>query len=438
MNAAEIIRDKLNRKKWSKKETDFLVKSLTDWSLSDSEAGAAVMAVCFSGLSSEEVINLTTAIGHSGEIINWKSQQLNGPLLDKISSGGIGDKITLILAPLVACCGGYVPVISGRGLGFSGNTADKLESIPNYDGEPSIESFCTVTKEVGCAIAAQTARLTPANRRMYSLREAVGAYDCIPLLVASMLSRKLAAGTEALVADIKVGSGTVIPDLETGRIMASSLLSVAKGIGLSATAVISDSNQVIGKSAGNAVEVAEAIEFLTGKYQDLRLTELLLNLGSEMLIMGKLVTSYEEGKRRLRLALESGEAAEKFARMVMRFSGVGNILEKYQNILPKAPIIRPVFADKEGYISALDGRKIGNCLTIMGAARTSTEDIIDYRAGLSSCRALGDYVDLDTPLAYIHTKDEDSFAKASTIIKNAFVIGKDSLETAPIVYETLN
>ena len=437
MNIADIIHHKLERKQWTKKEIDFLVNGLLDWSVSEAEAGAVIMAVSFFGLSAEETVNLTSAIAKSGDKINWKSSKLNGPLLDKISSGGIGDKITLILAPLVAACGGYVPIISARGLGFSGNTIDKLESIPNYDGEPSVAEFQSITKDIGCAIASEAPHFAPANRSLYTIREAIGASDCISLLVASMLSRKLAAGSKALVADIKVGSGTVISDIETGRLMANTLLNTAKSLGMSVTAVISDSHQVIGKSAGNAVEVEEAIEFLIGKHQDLRLMELVLSLGTEMLLAGKLITSYEEGKRRLRAALDSGEAAEKFSRMVMRLSGVGNILEKYHTILPKAPIIRPVFPDKEGYISSLDGKKIASCLVVMNAARISLDEIIDYRSGLSSCRSLGDFVDLDTPLAYIHAKDEASFAEVSEIIKEAFTISETAPEKAPVIYETL-
>lgn len=438
MEIVDVIHHKLERKQWSKKEIDFIVKGLLNLSLSEAEAGAIVMSICVSGLSLDETMHLTSCISKSGKTIRWERNKIKGPLLDKISSGGIGDKITLILAPLVAACGGYVPIISGRGLGFSGNTVDKLESIPNYDGDPSLEDFKSVTEEVGCAIASESSLLAPANRGLNAVKEAIGASDCIPLLVSSMLSRKLSAGTEALVADIKVGSGTVIEDVSAGRVMATMLLNTAKSLGMSATAVISDSNQVIGKSAGNAVEIKEAIEFLIGKNKDSRLMDLVLTLGSEMLLAGKLITSYEEGKRRLSTALEKGEGAEKFSRMVMRFSGVGNILEKYEDILPRAPIIRPVFGSKEGYISYIDGKKIAHCLIIMKAARLSLADIIDYSAGFSSCRSVGDYVDLDTPLAYVHAKDEDSFLIVSEIIKEAFIIKENISDISPVVYEILH
>ena len=321
MLAAELIRRKRDGGELSAEEVSELVAGIADGSVSDAQVGALAMAIFLQGMTAAERVTLTGAMTRSGDVLEWGDAGLTGPVLDKHSTGGVGDKVSLLLAPIVAACGGAVPMISGRGLGHTGGTLDKLEAIPGYDVAPSSERLRAAVAGVGCAIVGQTARLAPADRRLYAIRDATGTVESIPLIVGSILSKKLAAGLDALVMDVKVGSGAFLPDLERARELAQAIIDVARGNGLPAAALLTDMNQVLGRAAGNAVEVRESIEHLTGAARDERLTEVTLALSAELLVLGGVFNGAAEAREAAQRALDGGAAAERFAAMVAELGG---------------------------------------------------------------------------------------------------------------------
>src|SRR6202042_3387703 len=275
----------------------------------------------------DERVALTGAMTRSGEVLQWGDAGLGGPVLDKHSTGGVGDKVSLLLAPIVAACGAGVPMISGRGLGHTGGTLDKLEAIPGYDVAPSSERLRSVVARGGCAIVGQTARLAPADRRLYAIRDATGTVESIPLIVGSILSKKLAAGLDALVMDVKAGSGAFLPDLERARELARAIVEVGAGNGMPTTALLTDMNQVLGRTAGNAVEVRESIDQLTGAASDARLREVTIALSAELLLLGGVHADVDAARAAACTALDSGAAAERFGAMVTELGGPADLLD---------------------------------------------------------------------------------------------------------------
>ncbi|MGF1609419.1 MAG: thymidine phosphorylase, partial [Kiloniellales bacterium] len=297
----EIIRRKRDGAALSEAEIAFMVEGLTSGALSEGQAAAFAMAVFFRGMERRECVALTKAMTRSGSMIDWSG--LGRPVLDKHSTGGVGDKVSLMLAPLLAACGAAVPMISGRGLGHTGGTLDKLEAIPGYDTTPGLERLRTVVAEAGCAIIGQTAELAPADRRLYAIRDVTATVESVPLITASILSKKLAAGLDGLVMDVKVGNGAFMAEPAAARELAESLVAVAGAAGLPTVALITDMNQVLGRSAGNALEVREAIDYLTGASRDPRLHEVTLALAVEALLLGGLAGDAETAQELLRDAL---------------------------------------------------------------------------------------------------------------------------------------
>src|SRR6202042_1350256 len=327
MLTAELIRRKRDGLELSADEISSLVSGIADGSVTDAQVGALAMAIVWRGMTAAERVALTGAMTRSGDVLEWNGAGLSGPVLDKHSTGGVGDKVSLLLAPIVAACGAFVPMISGRGLGHTGGTLDKLESIPGYEVVLEPDRLRAAVARVGCAIVGQTARLAPADRRLYAIRDATGTVESIPLIVGSILSKKLAAGLDALVMDVKAGSGAFLPDLERARELARAIVEVGAGNGMPTTALLTDMNQVLGRTAGNAVEVRESIDHLTGAASDGRLREVTLTLSAELLVLGgvqsDLVTAREAAER----ALDGGAAAERFAEMVVELGGPADLLE---------------------------------------------------------------------------------------------------------------
>src|SRR5437764_3867178 len=316
MLTAELIRRKRDGVELSAEEISALVSGIADGTVTDAQVGALAMAILWRGMGGAEGVARTGAMTRSGDVLDWSSARLSGPVLDKHSTGGVGDKVSLLLAPILAACGAFVPMISGRGLGHTGGTLDKLESIPGYDVAPSADRLRSAVARVGCAIVGQTARLAPADRRPYAIRAATGTVESIPLIVGSILSKKLAAGLDALVMDVKVGSGAMLPSLERARELAGAIVEVAVGHGLPTVALLTDMDQVLGRSAGNAVEVRESIDHLTGAARDERLLEVTLALCAEALVLGGLYPDVSAARAAAVRALESGAAAERFGAMV--------------------------------------------------------------------------------------------------------------------------
>jgi thymidine phosphorylase len=430
----EIIRKKRDGAALSEAEIRFFVEGLTAGRITEGQIAALAMAIFLRGMALDETVALTRAMTDSGTRLAWLG--LPGPVVDKHSTGGIGDKVSLILAPLLAACGAFVPRISGRGLGHTGGTLDKLDSIPGYDTAPGLERLRQVVREVGCAIIGQTAELAPADRRLYAIRDVTATVESIPLITASILSKKLAAGLDGLVMDVKVGSGAFLPDLAQARALAASLVAVAHGAGLPCTALLTDMSQCLGRTAGNALEVREAIDLLTGRATHSRLREVTLALAAAALTLVGLADSAEAARARAEQALGSGAAAERFARMVTALGGPADLLERPAHHLPAAPITRPVALLGSGYVAALDARALGLAVVELGGGRQRPNDAVDPAVGLAEVAGLGDRVGPDRPFALVHARSEPDAARAARRITAAVTLTESPPGARPCVLET--
>src|SRR5579863_8044645 len=335
----ETIRRKRDGAALGAEEIEAFIAGLTSGAVTEGQAAAFAMAVFFKGMSLDERVALTRAMMRSGSVLDWREARLPGPILDKHSTGGIGDNVSLMLAPMLAACGAFTPMISGRGLGHTGGTLDKLDSIPGYVAQPDLALFRRVVKEAGCAIIGQTADLAPADKRLYAIRDVTATVESIPLITASILSKKLAAGLQGLVMDVKTGSGAFMPTLDGARDLAKSLAHVATGAGLPTDALITDMIEPLASAAGNAVEVLNAVEYLTGARRDARLHAVTKALGGQLLALGGLARDAAEGEAAMENSLASGAAAERFERMVAMLGGPSGFLDKASSLLPKAPVL---------------------------------------------------------------------------------------------------
>jgi thymidine phosphorylase len=426
MLPAEVIRRKRDGNELTPEEVRFLIGGVADGSLSDAQVGALAMALFLNGTEARERVALTEAMRDSGTVLEW---DLGRPVLDKHSTGGVGDKVSLMLAPVVAACGGGVPMISGRGLGHTGGTLDKLDAIPGYDSTPDLETLRRVVGEAGCAIVGQTADLAPADRRLYAVRDATGTVESIPLIVASILSKKLAAGLDALVMDVKFGSGAFMARREDADELALALVEVATGAGLPTVALLTDMDQPLGGTAGNAVEVLEAIEYLTGSREE-RVHEVTMALAASLLVQGGLAGTEEDARDRAERALDSGAAAERFAHMVAALGGPADLVEHPERHLPRAPVVAAVRA--EGVVAAIDCRAVGLVVTGLGGNRAREDDVIDPAVGLTDLAPLGAEVGPDRPLALVHARDETAAERAADELRAAVTLGEAPAPTRPV------
>ena len=403
MLPAEIIRTKRDRGTLSEAQIDAFVCGLVDDSWSEGQVAALAMAILLNGMGRAECVALTRAMTHSGQVLHWGDAGragLAGPVVDKHSTGGVGDKVSLVLAPIVAACGGVVPMISGRGLGHTGGTLDKLQALPGYQVAPPHAQLLQVLRSAGCAIVGASAALAPADRRLYAIRDVTATVESVPLITASILSKKLAAGLGHLVMDVKLGNGAFMHSPDEARTLARSLVEVAAGAGLPCRALITDMNQVLGCTAGNALEVAESVAFLTGAQREPRLLELTLALAAHMLHSAGLAPNVVGGEAMARQALTSGRAAEHFARMVAGMGGPRNVLADAQ--LPVAPVVVTLPAPRSGMLVATDTRAIGLAVVALGGGRAHASDVVDPRVGLSDICPLGTVLRAGEPLLRVH------------------------------------
>ena len=433
----EVIRHKRDGKKLTKEEIDFFIKGVADWSVSECQIAAFAMAVYLGGMDNDETVNMTRAMSESGAVMDWSDKGLDGPILDKHSTGGVGDSVSLILAPLLAACGAFVPMISGRSLGHTGGTLDKLNSIPGYAVVPSLEQFYKVTKEVGCAIIGQTSDLALADKRFYSIRDVTATIESVPLIAASILSKKLSAGIDGLIIDLKCGNGAFMNNLDDARTLAKTMVNVAVGAGLPARAVITNMNEVLGTSVGNALEVREAVAYLKGKDRNPRLSEIVMTLCGEALLLKGLAQTKEEASDKLQKALDSGKAAELFDKMVAALGGPVGFIEAPEKHLPEAPVIKPVYATESGYVTAMDTYKIGSTVIVLGGQRTTLDQRIDFSVGFTDFVQIGDKIDSNKPIAVIHANSEETFAKAEKMLQSAIRVGDKEPVKDPVIYETV-
>ncbi len=421
--AAELIRQKRDGALLGDQAIADLVAGIVDGSVSDAQIAAFAMAVYFRGMTRAECASLTRAMTRSGTVLDWSDG--GGPALDKHSTGGVGDKVSLVLAPVVAACGGRVPMISGRGLGHTGGTLDKLSSIPGYDTTPDIARFRAAVREAGCAIVGQTADLAPADRRLYAIRDVTATVDSIPLITASILSKKLAAGLDALLIDVKVGAGAFATSIAAAIDLAESLLAVAEGAGLRTSALLTDMSQALGRDVGNALEVREAIAALTGGARDDRLHAVTTALAGELLVLGGLARDVAAAEAAVEHALASGAAAERFARMVAALGGPHDLLECPDRYLARAPVELAVAPDRAGFIARVDARALGLLVVELGGGRRRAEDAIDPGVGLTAVRGVGDAVDRERPIAVIHAGSVPDAEAAAKRLREAVTVSEE-------------
>ena len=435
MLPAEIIRAKRDRQALTEPQIQAFVQGLVDESWSEGQVAALAMAVLLNGMGRAECVALTRAMTHSGQVLDWRAAGQHGPVLDKHSTGGVGDKVSLLLAPIVAACGGVVPMVSGRGLGHTGGTLDKLQALPGYNILPSLDLMRRVLGHAGCAIVGASADLAPADRRLYAIRDVTATVESIPLITASILSKKLAAGLQGLVLDVKRGNGAFMANLDDARTLARSLVDVASGAGLPCHALITDMNQLLGRSAGNALEVAESVAFLTGAEREPRLLTLTLALAAQMLMLGGLAPSLAAAQALAEVALTSGRAAEHFARMVAGLGGPGDVLADAR--LPTAPVQIDLPAPRDGVLAAMQTRALGLAVVALGGGRQRASDAVDARVGFSHCQPLGALLRAGEPLLRVHAATLADAQAAGQAALAAFTLADTAPDQGPVVIETL-
>jgi thymidine phosphorylase len=433
----EIIRKKRDGGILSAEEIQFFVRGIPDGGVTEGQIAALAMAVYFNDMTMDERVAFTLAMRDSGQVMEWKSLDLPGPVVDKHSTGGVGDVVSLMLGPMVAACGGFVPMISGRGLGHTGGTLDKFDSIPGYCTVPDPELFRKVVKDVGVAIIGQTAQLAPADKRFYGVRDTTATVESVAMITGSILSKKLAAGLDALVMDVKVGSGAFMPTFEKSVDLAGSIVQVGNGAGTRTSAILTGMNESLSPAAGNALEVRVAMDYLSGRARPARLHEVTMALCAEMLVLSGISATYEEARAKLQAALDSGEAAERFARMVTALGGPADLMERPDAYLEQAPIVVPVPALASGYATATNCRSLGLAVVSLGGGRVRPQDAIDFAVGLDGLVELGDKVEVGQPLAMVHARTEAAAEKAVREVQAAYQIGHDKTAAAPMIHRTI-
>jgi thymidine phosphorylase len=427
--APETIRRKRNGEPLASEEIARFVAGVTDGSVSEGQVAAFAMAVWFKGMAREETVALTLAMRDSGDVLDWSG--IDRPIADKHSTGGVGDNVSLMLAPIAAACGLAVPMISGRGLGHTGGTLDKLEAVPGYTIMPSAELFSRTVRDIGCAIIGQTADLAPADKRIYAIRDVTATVDSVPLITASILSKKLAAGLQSLVLDVKVGNGAFMTDAAEAETLARSLVAVANGAGVKTSALITDMNQPLADAAGNALEIANCIAFLRGEKSGTRLERIVLALAAEMLVLSGLEKDIAAAEAKAAGALSGGAAAETFGRMVHALGGPADIVEKPEAYLIGAPVVHAVTASQSGTLAACDTRGVGLAVIELGGGRSRPSDAIDHRVGFDRLLPLGTRVEKGNVIGRVHAADESGAARAGERLAALYRIAPDAPGALP-------
>ena len=433
----EIIRKKRDGVALTAEEIGFFVRGITDGGVSEGQVASFAMAVFFNDMSTDERVAFTLAMRDSGQVLEWRTLGLPGPVVDKHSTGGVGDVVSLLLGPMVAACGGFVPMISGRGLGHTGGTLDKLESIAGYRATPEIGKFREVVRAVGVAIIGQTADLAPADKRVYSIRDVTATVESVAMITSSILSKKLSAGLDALVMDVKVGSGAFMPTPEKSLELAQAIVHVGNGAGMPTTVLLTDMNESLSPSAGNALEVRLALDYLGGRSRPARLHAVTLALCAEMLVVSGISASNEEARARLLTALDSGAAAERFARMVSALGGPADLFEQADKYLDKTSLTVPAPAQRSGFVSRSNCRALGLAVVGLGGGRTRPTDNIDFAVGLSDLVRIGERIERGQPLALVHARDDGAAQRAVQEVQAAFEISDLAPPDNPLIYQRI-
>lgn len=433
----EIIQKKRDNSNLTDNEIQTFIKGISNKTVSPEQIGAMTMAIYFNGLSAEEQVAFTLAMRDSGKVIKF-TNLTDKPIVDKHSTGGVADFISIPLAPIVAACGAYVPMITGKGLGHTGGTTDKMQAIPNYNTFPSTEEFQQVVKQVGCCIIGQTDDLAPADRAIYGIRDVSATVESLPLIATSILSKKLASGINYLVMDIKTGNGAFMNTLEGSKALAKAISNISNNAGVPCKAIITDMNEALGRSIGNSLEIIESIHYLTGKNVDAKVDKVMKALATEMLLITSIANSKEDALLKIEKALSSGRAAEIFEKMVHAMGGASNILSQYNQILPKALIIKPIYANKAGYVTAINSRTLGFALVQLGGGRKLTTDKLDYGVGIAHVVKVGEEVNKDKPIAFVHANTSLQVEEMAKVLNSAIVVSEQpNFQQQPVIYETI-
>jgi thymidine phosphorylase len=432
----EIIRTKRNGGLLSQAQIQSFVDGLVSLDFNDAQAGSMAMAIFQKGMQTREIIDFTMAMKNSGDVLSWP--ELDGPVVDKHSTGGVGDKVSFMLAAIVAACGAYVPMIAGRGLGHTGGTADKLESIAGFNVQPSTAEFKSIVQKLGMAIISQTDNLAPADKRLYGIRDITATVESIPLITASILSKKLAAGLDTLVMDVKVGNGAMMSNIADAKALAQSIVNVANGAGVPTQAIITDMNQVLGATAGNALEMAETVKYLTGSLREPRLHAVVVALAKTMLVSVKVVDNENAALVKINHALASGAAAEIFSKMIHTLGGPSDFLEDPWRSMQRAACIKDVIALDHGYINGMQTRDIGLAVVGLKGGRTANGQQIDHSVGFDRVLPIGTLVNRGDVVARVHARDESSALLASLQYQGALVIDSKQAEQQPVIYQTIS
>ncbi|MBS5585156.1 MAG: thymidine phosphorylase [Clostridiales bacterium] len=425
----EIIRKKRLGAELSNAEIAAFVRGVVDGTFADYQISALLMAICIQGMTKAETRCLTMEMAHSGDILDLSC--LSGPTVDKHSTGGVGDTTSLILVPLVAACGAKVAKMSGRGLGFTGGTLDKLESIPGLCTAMEETRFLRTVEEIGCAIISQTGDLAPADKVLYALRDVTATVDSMPLIVSSILSKKIASGAQNIVLDVKCGSGALMETLEDAKTLAQMLVEIGNAAGRRFCALVTDMNQPLGMNVGNALEVREAIEILSGQAGG-ALKEISLEIGAKMLALAGI----PEGRTKLTAALESGAGLKKLAQMIAALGGDPRVTEDV-SLLPQAEAVLPVCAAQSGYIQSVTASEIGRASLLLGAGRIRKEDPIDPAVGIVMAKRIGEWIDAGEPLAHLHVSSHSNTQTAAEFVRGAVVLSQEPVIAPPLIYASI-
>jgi thymidine phosphorylase len=399
------------------------------------------MAVYLRGMNAAETVALSLAMRDSGQVLDWKKVGIDpNRVVEKHSSGGVGDeKITLIVVPLAAACGIYAPNLSARGLDYCAGEVDLLDAIPGYQTSPTPEFFMKAVKEAGGAISGPTVDLAPADRKLFYVRDVTATVESVPLITGSIVSKKLATAPRGVAISVGSGSGAYMATLDDARRLANSMAEVAAGAGLASVMLLTDLDSVLGNAVGNAVAVTETIGFLTGRRRDPRVADLVLSLSAEMIVLGGVKPDLSSARALAAARLDDGAAAERFARMVAAMGGPADFVEQAAKHLPAAPIVRPVYSERAGFLAGMDARGVGLALVDMGGGRARPDEAIDLAVGFSGFAQIGDLADEKTPLCFVHARDEASFERAMKRVRAAVRLSPEKGAGAgPIVRERIS
>ena len=435
MHYTELIEKKRDGFTHTKEEIEFIIRGVTDGSMPDYQLTAWMMAVCFRGMTDEETAYLTDAMMHSGDVVDLSD--LEGIKVDKHSTGGVGDTTTLIVAPLVAACGGTVAKVSGRGLAHSGGTLDKLESVPGVSVEKGLDEFKRIVRKTGLCVVGQSGNLDPADKRMYALRDVSGTVPSIPLIASSIMSKKLASGAEAIVLDVKTGGGAFMRTVDDARKLASLMVKIGRHLGRNTVAVITDMDRPLGMAVGNGLEMREAIEGLTGKipYND-PLMQVSFVLAGRLLMLSNIASTQEDAEIMLKKAVEDGSGFTRLRSMLEEMGGDVRYVDD-PNLLVRTKRIVPIYKDCTGYIKKLDAKSIGLAALLLGAGREKAGDTVDPAVGILMKKRCGDRIEKDEPIAYMYVNDETNLDEAVSKLVNAVCVADEKPEDEALVYDII-